>query len=80
MSAAVIAGCVSVPSVVNRAARRNSPASERFGHRRQRAERDIVPEYVIGGEHMQVWVEVGQVPEGLHEQDQARPYAGAAAE
>ena len=25
---------------------------------------------------MQVWVEVGQVREGLHEQDQARPCAG----
>ncbi len=29
----------------------------------------------VGGEQMHVRVEVGQVPEGLHEQDQPRAYA-----
>mgnify|MGYP001604891225 CR=1 FL=1 len=49
---------------------------QRFGHRRYRDERAIGTEHPVGGEHMQVWVKVGQVPDGLHEQDQAGPGAG----
>ncbi len=47
-----------------------------FAHPRQRGERAVGTEYAIGGEHMRVWVEVGPIPEGLHEQDQAGPRAG----
>ena len=54
---------------------------QRFGHRRQRDERALGTEHPVGGEHMQVRVEVRQVPEGLHEQDRRaqNPCAGRGA-
>ena len=49
---------------------------QRFGHRRQRHEPAIGPKRPTGSEHARVRVEVRQIPEGLHEQDQPRARAG----
>ena len=38
---------------------------QRFGHWRTRDERALGTEHPVGGEHMQVRIEVGQIPEGL---------------
>jgi hypothetical protein len=48
---------------------------ERFGNRRQRNEASRCFEDVVGDERMHVWIEVDQVAEGLHEEDEARPGA-----
>jgi len=43
---------------------------KRLRHRRQGDNHSIRTECPVSGKHVHVWVEVGQVPEGLHEQDQ----------
>ncbi len=45
---------------------------ELLGHRGAGHEGAVGEERAIGGEDMQVGVEVGQVAEGLHEEDEAR--------
>ena len=49
---------------------------QRLGNRRQRHEPPIGQERRVGRQHVHVGVEVRQVPEGLHEQDQHEPSAG----
>ncbi len=53
-----------------------APGKQRLGHRRQGDKPAIGQERSVGGEHRHVRVEVGQTPEGLHEQDQPRARAG----
>ena len=47
-----------------------------LGHRRQGHEGAVGPERSVGGEHVLMGIEVRQVPEGLHEEDQAGAGAG----
>ncbi len=54
--------------VLNEKLQRRAPKAlgeQRLGHRRQRHEPPIGQERPVGGEHMHVRVEVGQVAEGL---------------
>jgi hypothetical protein len=47
-----------------------------LGHRGQGHERAVGAERPVSGEHVDMGVEVRQVPEGLHEEDEAGPCAG----
>ena len=59
-----------------------SPSSTRtcneqpFRDRRQQHERPLRTESPVGSEHVHVGIKVREIPEGLHEQDQARAGAG----
>jgi hypothetical protein len=44
--------------------------------RGQRHERRVGAERPVGGEHVHMGIEVRQIPEGLHEQDEPRPGPG----
>jgi hypothetical protein len=57
------------------AARRKSSASKPLWNRRQGYECAVCKKRPVGREHVHVRVEVRQVPEALHEQDEPGPRA-----
>ena len=55
-----------------RAPRAENLHEQPFRDRRQQHERPLRTESPVGSEHLRVGIKVREIPEGLHEQDQAR--------